>query len=235
MTRTSVALVVVMVGSIRVGTARADNLALSDDEADRLDKCLEQSEFVGHRDCSRFGLWGAAREGPYVFAAVGFSVRRLPRPSARANAQTTNPVSARMLEPPPEGGADSSVGYVERLSVALWRPIFVGLEAEIGFSDTAGSDPNARSVFTAGVGIVGLRIGTGPFVIGAELAGGGRVIESDLGTQLTGEPVLEARVLADLWLSPWLTIGGALGTSLLDRGDRMCGLYIGIHSYSFGR
>jgi hypothetical protein len=48
------------------------------------------------------------------------------------------------------------------------------------------------------------------------------------------ELVLEARVRGQLWLTPWVTIGGLYGTSLRDRGEWLAGIQLGVHTYSWG-
>lgn len=236
MTRTRVALLFVIVGSAPL-TAHADDASLNSEQPDRSATCWEESETVGHRQCLRYGIWGAAREGPYMFAEVGLRLRRLPRTGVPTRGVAAQPLTARTsTEPtaPADTGSDSSLEYVERLSVELSRPIYLGIEAEIGVSDHSETDPTARQVRAGAVGLGGLRFGAGPFVIGGEIAAGGRIVESALGERIYGAPVLETRVLAEIWLSPWVTIGGVIGTSLLEKGDRMMGFYFGVHTYSYG-
>ena len=48
------------------------------------------------------------------------------------------------------------------------------------------------------------------------------------------EAVLEARVRGQLWLTPWFTIGGVYGSSLLDRNEWLGGIEIGVHTNSWG-
>ena len=47
-------------------------------------------------------------------------------------------------------------------------------------------------------------------------------------------PVAEARARGELWLSPWLTAGVTLGTSVLETHAWMGGLYLGVHTRAFG-
>jgi hypothetical protein len=80
--------------------------------------------------------------------------------------------------------------------------------------------------------VLGLHGGTRLLSLATELAGGIRVIETDL-TGNGEEGVLEGRAHADLWLTPWFTIGGLAGTSLLERGDWLIGVQLGLHTYSY--
>ncbi len=232
MARTSVALLIVFLGSALSRTARTETVVLHKDESPPDDPCRDDSDVVGHRRCPRYGLWGASLEAPYMFAAVGMSIRSLPRISHASGGVV--PVSARMTTAPLDNGADSSLSYVERFSVAVSPALYFGIEAEIGFSDRQRADPDIRRVRAGGVGLSGLRVGSGPFSLGVELAGGARVVESGLGHEMVTDPVFETRLVADVWLTPWVTFGGAVGASLLERGDRMVGLYLGVHTYSFG-
>lgn len=46
--------------------------------------------------------------------------------------------------------------------------------------------------------------------------------------------IVEARARGELWLSPWLTAGVTLGTSVIEQRAWMGGLYLGVHTRAFG-
>ena len=46
-------------------------------------------------------------------------------------------------------------------------------------------------------------------------------------------PLLEARVRAERWLNPWISVGATVGTSLIEQGAWMGGLNIGFHTRAF--
>jgi hypothetical protein len=52
-------------------------------------------------------------------------------------------------------------------------------------------------------------------------------------TLVYNDGVVEARARGELWLSPWITAGATVGASVLDRGDWMAGVYLGVHSRAF--
>lgn len=201
--------------------------------------CATDTDVVGRRRCPVYGLWGAALEAPYMFVAVGFNMRHLPRaqvgrtPGAAARAVTTG--VSDTPEAAATGGSDSSLSYTERFGVAVSRALYFGLEAEIGPTTTNESPPGGRTFGAGGLAFAGLQGGTRLLKLGGEIAGGGRLVETALADErLTGEGVLEARARADLWLTPWVTIGGLVGTSLIAEGDWVAGISIGLHTYSYG-
>src|SRR5205823_14245173 len=96
--------------------------------------------------------------------------------------------------------------------------------------------PGVRDVAAAGVGVAGVHVGLGAVAIDGELAGGGRFVETATQSRyaIDGEGVVEARARAALWVSPWVTVGGVLGTSMIARGEWTAGLFVGGHSWAFG-
>ncbi len=234
------ALLVVAIGSAAPRIAAADAIIpIHHTRPPVPDTCELHSDAVGHRRCAAhgpWGVWGAALEAPYVFVGVGVNLRTLPRaPSARP--ATTPGVAARAVASPTptptstEG--DTSLGYMMRIGFNVARPLYLGFEAEIGPTDV-GEAPAGRRALGAGMlGIAGLHGGSRLLVLSAELAGGGRVVETAGSIDLENEAVAEARARVDVWLTPWVTLGGAIGASQLHRGEWFTGLYLGVHTHSF--
>ena len=131
-------------------------------------------------------------------------------------------------------GADEAFLFDERVGFVLTRGFYTAFDFELGdVSDARPSRPDAHAVVVDGLVSLGLRGGLGPFVLRGELAGGAMAASSttrDLPTEL----MLEARGRADFWLSPWVTVGAAVGASLIREGDWMTGIYLGFHTWSFG-
>lgn len=193
--------------------------------------CASRDGVVGHRRCPPYGVWGAALEAPYAAVSVGITMRRLSR------APTPNrAVAARSTEPPPSavvGGADTSYTVLERLDIAMNSLMYVGLEFEISPTTDATPVPGARTFAAGSQALFGLRGGSRRLKLGAEIAAGGRMVEIAF-VDADDELVLEARVRGQLWLTPWVTIGGLYGTSLRDRGEWLAGIQLGVHTYSWG-
>jgi hypothetical protein len=101
-----------------------------------------------------------------------------------------------------------------------------------------------RGFLVDSLGVVGVHAAAGFGGVGAELAGGVRAVSYRFQSsyhdcqQATGVtalgPVGEARARGELWLSPWLAAGVMVGTSFLERGAWMGGIYLGAHSRAFG-
>ncbi len=208
--------------------ARADSVhgsSVPEPVHPRIEPCPDDDGVVGLRRCPDFGVWGAALEEPYLIASFGVTIRRLPRSGAR------DPVLERSTKPQPPAGDDFTTSYaiVQQFTLSITRHVFVAHELEI--SPTLEDDPQPDDHRMA-VGtqlVAGIHAGTRWIELRGEVAGGIRVMQSQ-----DDEGVLEARLRGDIWVSPWVTLGAAIGTSLLDRRDKMIALYVGMHTWSFG-
>jgi len=84
----------------------------------------------------------------------------------------------------------------------------------------------------------------GRLSLGAELVGGvrgvtysyhSRYLDCDQYSDITvSRVVVEARARAAMWLSPIWSLGVQAGSSLIERGAWMGGVYVGAHSRMFG-
>jgi hypothetical protein len=191
--------------------------------------CLEnETEVVGYRRCTRYGSWGANLLDPDMFVQVGMNIRHFTGGAPLAAARTTSPV--RM---PTDTGNDALM-FDERIGYPLSTGIYLAFDFELGnFANSESNKANDRDFVLDGLLSLGARGGLGPFSLGAELAGG--VMQSSFPRQTNEETdgIIEARGRAELWLAPWFTVGGAVGASLLDRGDWMAGLYLGVHTWAY--
>lgn len=80
----------------------------------------------------------------------------------------------------------------------------------------------------------GLHSTLGPFMVGADVAGGIRdtMVASDLGPDVAGrknETLLEVRSRADLFLTKTLTIGAVASTDVLERRNVSFGAVLSLH------
>lgn len=106
---------------------------------------------------------------------------------------------------------------------------------------TAMLTPRATMTFVAG-GVLGVEHGSGRLTLGGELMGGLRGVtvsaESQRGACITTETatalagVVEGRVRADVWLTPWVTLGAYAGRDLFS-GTTSGGVGIGGHLRAF--
>ncbi|MFT3695020.1 MAG: hypothetical protein QM831_17920 [Kofleriaceae bacterium] len=106
-----------------------------------------------------------------------------------------------------------------RVTWPIVKHLFMGSEFDIG---------GANEYLATGIrGVLGVRTLVGDTTLSTELAGGERTIDM-IGTS----KVIEARMRFDWWATPHLTLGFALGTSLI--ADDASALFsIGMHVRAF--
>lgn len=159
------------------------------------------------------------------------TVRECPR---RQDFNVPRPWSAAGVE---YAGLEVDLGRVRQLDEA---------SAEMASTGVFGSPDlqPGRGLLVDSLGVVGVRVATGFGALGVELAGGLRAVsygfhssyhDCQQATSINAlGGVAEARARGELWLTPWLTAGATLGTSVLERNAWMGGLYLGVHSRAFG-
>jgi hypothetical protein len=166
-----------------------------------------------------------SRDEPYVAVSFGLTIRHLPRnPAAGTASRSTSPT---MVEP---AGSDTIYSFVQQYAAATTRHSYIGLEVEIAPNPDEGPEPDAGRMAAGAHGVFGIMAGTQHVRLGADVAGGLRLFEND-----DEKLMLETRVRGDIWLTPWVTLGAAVGTSLVDRGDWVTAIYIGMHTDTFTR
>jgi len=191
---------------------------------------------VGRRRCPPYGEWGAALESPYVIVRFGVNMRRLPGTAAPATTAPAKSTPRSTTDPStqfPEEASGTNYSVSEQIAVSTSSASYFAFEVEVSPTTTDQVPPGTRAFAAASHLVFGLHAGSKAINLGGEIAGGVRLIdttEADAGEQ----PVLEVRGRGDFWLSPWITLGAAVGKSLIDKGDWFTGISLGIHSYAFG-
>lgn len=179
--------------------------------------CVETTDVVGMRECKPFGTWSRVRVP--VFLDLGLQGRQYGG-IAPGRSRATALASAM------------------RLGFALGRHAYAGVEGELGGAVANGEmGASTRGTYVAGYGVLGLSAGASRATLAAELAAGVRDISDDSSDSMTVNTpsgVVEARVRGEVWLTPWVSAGATVGSSLIDRGDWMAGFYLGVHSRAFG-
>ena len=166
-----------------------------------------------------------SRDEPYVAVSFGLTIRHLPRSAAASTAsRSTSPT------PVAPAGSDTSYSFVQQYAAATTRHSYFGVEVEISPNPDEGPEPDPGRMAAGAHGVFGIMAGTQHLRLGADIAGGLRLFEND-----DEKLVLETRVRGDLWITPWVTVGAAVGTSLVDRGDWVTAIYIGMHTDRLSR
>lgn len=224
--------------------------------------CRNDSDVVGLRRCTRFAAWAKSLEVPQIILEAGALVRRFPSLLGSQTGSVTHGVESfrfRMVQPAGVRRFDTALLSSLRASVGLSRAVYAGLEVDLGSvrpPDAATAEMASAGAFGSpdlqpghgllvdSLGVVGVRAALGFGSVGVELAGGLRAISYNFHSSyhdchqstsidaLAG--VAEARARGELWLTPWLTAGATLGTSVLERNAWMGGVYLGVRSRAFG-
>jgi hypothetical protein len=225
--------------------------------------CEDTSQVVGYRNCTKFGTWATNTRIPHLSIEGGVAVRQfgsmLDGQTGKVS-HGTQDFLYRVVTPDDSRQLDTAVFSTVRAGVAMSHGLYSALE--VGLGALAQPGRAATEMMTDGgalgtpqleqrrgfvvdtlatVGVRGVsRIGG----LGVELAGGVRTAsytfysvyracEHDTSIRAVG-PLAEARARGEVWLNPWLTAGVSVGTSLLERGTWMGGLFLGVHSRAFG-
>lgn len=198
-------------------------------------QCVDpNSDVVGYRACPQYGAWGENLLAPYVFVEIGANLWHFTGPAtspqgatarsatATSSAAATNSVEAhsRMLT------------YDERVGVGLPLGLYLAVDFELGaYSD--GKSPASSGLIA--LGSAGWHHRFGRLTLAAELSGGVRAYSPDNEPSLTTDGMFLARGRAQVWITPWFTIGGSGGASLLSDGTWVAGFELGFHTRAYGR
>jgi hypothetical protein len=217
--------------------AAADPVATGSAEAGRdynfseVPPCADDSDVVGYRRCTPYGTWGLDLREPYAFVTAGINFRHLPALGAPTGGRS--PRGTTIGAAPASPGMSEAVTFSERLGFALPRTLYLAFDFELGNLTASGEPDTAPDIVLVGAVALGLRGGLGPLGVSVELAAGGMAHSYAEDGDMRGAGLVEGRGRADLWLSPWFSVGGTLGTSLLDRELWLAGFHIGFHSHAF--
>jgi hypothetical protein len=159
---------------------------------------------------------------------------------------------------PSSSSSDSAVLLTIRGGIGLSHGFYVAAETELGglVRNSSHVEMTSTGTFGAptieatggsvigGLVIAGVRGEVGSGSLGVEVAAGGRSImytyESHYLACRTGDskyassPVLEARVRATHWVSPFVNVGATAGASVIDRSSWVLGLHVGLVSRAYG-
>lgn len=210
--------------------------------------CTEAGDVVGYQQCSGFGEWSA--NVPSLSIDLGLAMHRFAGEtlaSMGSFVENSKSFGYRFGTEPGERLATSVIAPQLRVTVAIAGPLYVASEFEVGgvrsgprvWGEIDGGDAGPiATVYGAMRAAVGLRARFEPVALSGELAGGARMLqytikdENATAFQTRGE--VQARARLDLWLSPRMSLGAMVGTSLIDRGDTIVALSIGGHLRAFG-
>lgn len=231
-------------------------------EAHRYRSCKEVSSVVGYQRWARFaGRWGLPRWVPSLSLDLGVVGHRFTAEGIDAHGSVTHygvPYRYRVTGVPTDDRAFTARALAMRMTATFHGRFYAGAEEELGglgqaprlateAAPTTSALPAMSSsggMYIAARAVLGVQAGVERVTMAGELATGMRMIVFDTHSRLMGDSqinsvlqvrsVVEARVRASYWLSPWLALGVSFGTSLVERGDVAIGVDISGHSRTFG-
>ena len=224
-------------------------------------RCEEISTVVGFERCARFAArWGLPSWVPSLSLDVGLQMHRFSADPIDARSTVTHagmPYSYRLTTVPELDSTVVADALALRMTATIRGRYYAGAEEELGALARAprvAAEPLATSgvqpamstsagLYMGARGLVGVQGGVDRVTLAGELDVGIRMIVfdtrsrmgADLQTDsiLQTQSVLEGRVRASYWLSPWITVGASFGTSLVQRGDVAIGVDVAAHSRTF--
>lgn len=250
--------------TVRISTAAMLVSALAGRrvEANHRRRCSEVSAVVGYEECARFGSgWGLPSWTPSLSLDLGIVAHRFTADRIDERGTVTHfgvPYSYRVIGASDDDRAFTARALALRMTAEFHGWLYVGAEEEFGdlteaplliTQSTQATDMRPTMASSGGLymglrGLVGIQAGVDRLTFAGEVATGGRMIVFDTRSQLMGDAqtdsvmqlrsVLEGRVRASYWLSPWIAVGTSFGTSLVERGDVAIGMHISAHSRTFG-
>jgi hypothetical protein len=172
---------------------------------------------------------------PYVFVEVGMNARHFGPNDGGLTLPHSGIAIARAASGTVQASGDNTaLTFDERIGYGLTHFMYAALDFELGnFGELDTTHPNQRDLVVDGLASLGLRGGLGPIALAVEISGGAMEYSYPTDRDVKVAGMLEARGHVDLWLAPWCTLGGLIGTSLIHDGDWMAGVYIGLHSWAF--
>ena len=190
------------------------------------DDCRENHDVVGYQQCRRFGDWSRVAREPDMAVAVGLGTRHIVAPPIPAMMASTRGAALARY-------ADIATGDLQITAGA--HGLYGGVELAMG---DLTRETYAFGAFVQGGAIVGGRLPLAPFELGAQLFAGGRSIRlthniNDNKATADRSFVLEARLTAGLWVTPWLLVEAAAGSGLVDHNEWDATIAVAFHSRTF--
>ncbi len=222
--------------------------------------CIDGSEVLGHRECTGFGTWAMPRWAPRVAVELGSSLRVFSLRGTRFDGRVDHGDAGgySYLVTGGEMSGEAVASGVD-LRMLFGGRAYVGMEASIG---AVGGDDRTAAVASSvgatatsevtlsvvGGGVVGGRVrlrpdAARPVTVAAEVFAGVHTLAMSVdsiygecvttSTSADSRLLIEPRVRAEAWLSPWFAVGAFAGADVRGDGAAVMGIYLGGHSRAF--
>ena len=214
--------------------------------------CIDHTPVVGRSRCRRFASWALAPDLPRVQVTIGASVRVLGDHGLVVGEAVRPRIAyARSAAVGEVGGASGEATTFDyRVTWDIAHFLYTGVEVNVG--SVTIEDPRQEralgiqlgedsGMYYSAAGVVGAMLIGGPLVLRGEILGGARFIEIPIEPETSGRPtrtsatqaVVSPQVAAEVWLSPWVTLGGRAGSDLVRRDDYLIGLYLAFYGRAY--
>ncbi|MGE3455151.1 MAG: hypothetical protein AB7O24_08585 [Kofleriaceae bacterium] len=224
--------------------------------------CVETSDVHGYRECTKFGAWASRSGIPALTLELGTAIRQFASPLGGSRTGTIEhhgeSFSYRVVDPrPPSEMRDTAVLGQLRIGMGLPRGFYLAAELELGTltSSTVSAEMTSSGLLgtpelspsgifvLGGAAVAGASTNLGRLNLGIEAAGGARALAytydstyyaCETTTSITDvAPIVEGRVRAAVWATPFISIGATAGKSLLDE-SWVGGVFVGGTTRAFG-
>ena len=226
-------------------------------EAHAHNSCIERSDVVGDRICSRYGdQWSSERSIPLVLGMGAWSGHVVPAGhSWYASLGKEHPLRVGLDGRSLGITKVDDVGFDFRLHGFAAKHFYTGIDWALGFghvkstvAPTEGFEFRDKSgvnwVHVRLAAVVGGRVPLGPFSARLEGLVGMQIVSLSLAGRKQGGDwidgsatsigfLLEPRLALDLWTTPWSTLSTWAGMNVFYPADRTMGLSIAIHGRAF--
>ncbi len=219
--------------------------------------CYDTSDVVGYRRCSSYGSrWAIPEHLPALALELTTWTTRVDFADVDVGGTASHSFGADYnyrVVGGDLGGSALANGLKLRL-VGHHRGLYAGVEAGGAHVDVpARTTPMATAdgmteltssadTVVMGGAVLGIDRGYGRVSLGGELFAGGRGLGvkatsrrgacETSATHIAGHAIVEGRVRADVWLTPWITVGAYAGKDVID-GQASAGLSLGGHLRAF--
>lgn len=235
----------------------------SSDSSSTVAACTDTTDVVGYRECTKYGAWSASTRWPLFIFELGVGVQTFDNPLREGGGSVEHEGESFTYRVSGGGdrgndpAAATAVVTTARLGVGTAFGLYGGVELELGgLTNTPGkvemtstgklgapSIESTGAIAMGALGVVGFQRGTSRLLLGAEVLGGVRAVSYSYQSQylacvqstsiVVGRAVVEARARASYFVTPMLSVGAQLGSSLIDERDWNMGVYVGGYTRAF--
>ena len=235
----------------------------SSDSGSTTASCTDATDVHGYRQCTKYGNWSTTMQIPLLIFELGVYVQTFDNPleSGSGNFEhegesfTYRVVSdsgndeaserATALVTSLRFGIGSRIGIYGAGELELGALVAEPQRMEMASSGKYGA-PSLEQTGALAMGalaVAGFQRGTKHLLLGAELAGGVRAVTYSYQSQylaceqdvsiVVARPVLEARARASMFVTPSLSVGAQVGSSLIDKNEWNAGVFFGGYTRAF--